>query len=507
MKTKNISNLFIAGTMIFIAFSCSLDYDPISEYSERTYGQTSSTDSIKYKTRAEIFSQYQALYQKIQDQEHWYLDLIMLCETRSDNAYGGSTGSQVVPIETNAIDGGNSVLARDWDRYLADVAQANTVIENIDKVPDATLTTTERKEWKAEAKIFRSLVWFDMIRIWGNIPVVTKEGKDITAENIEEVYPLYYPKQTEPSEAYAQMIKDLTEAIADAPANNTGDKTKFSKSVARALLAKVYAEKPARDYSKVLQYCNDVIADGFTLNSNYGDIYALNSAGTDLKKRSTPESILEVNFYPGGGNWVTWMFGKDLLDPEANFSWAKWVTPTRDLIAAFTSENDNIRKSESIVYYKASWSNYYPSSNYPFMYKMRSAVNSIIKIRFADILLLKAEALANLDGAANLDAAETIVNQIRARVSLPALSSSAKASKESMLNAILKERRLELAFEGQRWFDLVRYEKVEEVMNTLNSRDNGRLPLRRSFTKISYLFPIPSTAIDLNTNLVQNPGY
>ena len=431
----------------------------------------------------------------------------MLCETRSDNAYGGSTGSQVVPIETNAIDGGNSVLARDWDRYLADVAQANTVIENIDKVPDATLTTTERKEWKAEAKIFRSLVWFDMIRIWGNIPVVTKEGKDITAENIEEVYPLYYPKQTEPSEAYAQMIKDLTEAITDAPANNTGDKTKFSKSVARALLAKVYAEKPARDYSKVLQYCNDVIADGFTLNSNYGDIYALNSAGTDLKKRSTPESILEVNFYPGGGNWVTWMFGKDLLDPEANFSWAKWVTPTRDLIAAFTSENDNIRKSESIVYYKASWSNYYPSSNYPFMYKMRSAVNSIIKIRFADILLLKAEALANLDGAANLDAAETIVNQIRARVSLPALSSSAKASKESMLNAILKERRLELAFEGQRWFDLVRYEKVEEVMNTLNSRDSGRLPLRRSFTTISYLFPIPSTAIDLNTNLVQNPGY
>jgi menaquinone-dependent protoporphyrinogen IX oxidase len=59
------------------------------------------------------------------------------------------------------IDGGNSVLARDWDRYLADVAQANTVIENIDKVPDASLTATERRQWKAEAKIFRSLVWFD----------------------------------------------------------------------------------------------------------------------------------------------------------------------------------------------------------------------------------------------------------------------------------------------------------------------------------------------------------
>ena len=74
-------------------------------------------------------------------------------------------------------------------------------------------------------------------------------------------------------------------------------------------------------------------------------------------------------------------------------------------------------------------------------------------------------------------------------------------------NDIFKERRLELAFEGQRWFDLVRFGKVEEVMNSLNSRDSGRLPLRRAFTETSYLFPIPSTAIDLNTNLVQNPGY
>lgn len=507
MKTNNIYKLLIAVAFISTATSCSLDYDPVSEFSEKTYGQTSSTDSIKYKTKAEMYSQYQSLYQKLQDQEHWYLDLIMLCETRSDNSYAGSTGSQVMPVETNSIDGGNSVLARDWDRYLADVAQANTVVENIDKVPDETLTPAERKQWKAEAKIFRSLVWFDMIRIWGNIPVVTKEGTDITAENIEEVYPLYYPKQTAPADGYAQLIKDLTEAIVDAPANNVGDKTILSKSVARALLAKVYAEKPVRDYTKVLQYCNEVLADGFTLNPNYGDIYAMNSAGTDLKKRSTSESILEVNFFTGGGNWVTWMFGKDLLDPEANFSWAKWVTPSRDLIAAFDSENDNIRKNESIVYYKAGWSNYYPANEYPFMYKMRSSVHSMIKIRLADILLLKAEALANLDGSANLEGAEAIVNQIRTRVSLPALASSAKSSKASMLDAILKERRLELAFEGQRWFDLVRYGKVEEVMNDLNTRDSGRLPIRRAFTETSYLFPIPSTAIDLNTNLVQNPGY
>lgn len=507
MKTKNISKFLLAGTILLGAVSCSLDHDPISEYSEKTYGQTSSTDSVKYKTRAEMYSQYQSLYQRLTNQEHWYLDLLMFAETRSDNSYAGSTGSQVMPVENNSVDGGNSVLERGWGRYLADVAQANTVIENIDKVPDASLTANERKQWKAEAKIFRVLVWYDMIRLWGNIPIVTKEGTDITAENIEEVYPLYYPKQTDPVEAYTQMIKDLTEAITDAPAKNAGDKTQLSKSVAKALLAKVYAEKPLQDYAKVLQYCNELIADGYALNSSYADIYAMNAAGNDLKNRSTTESILEMNFLSGNGNWVTWMFGKDLLDPEANFSWAKWVTPSRDLIAAFDAENDNIRKNESIVYYQTSWSNYYPSSEYPFMYKLRSAVHSIIKIRYAEILLLKAEALANLDGPTNLQEAESIVNQIRSRVLLSALPASAKASKESMLNSILKERRLELAFEGQRWFDLVRFGKVEEVMNSLNSRDSGRLPLRRTYTETSYLFPIPSTAIDLNTNLVQNPGY
>lgn len=508
MKTKYISKLIVIGALSTIGFSaCTLDYDPISEYSEKNFGQSSGSDSIKYKTRAEMNSQYQALYNKLQNQEHWYLDLIMLTETRSDNSYGGSSGSQVIPVEDNSIDGGNSVIERDWGRYLADVAQANTVIENIDKVPDPMLTALERKQWKAEAKIFRSLVWFDMVRLWGNVPVVTKEGKDITAENIEEVYPLYYPKQTEQSEAYAQMIQDLNDAIVDAPASNATDKTKLSKSVAKALLAKIYAEKPLRDYNKVIQYCNELATEGFKLNPNYSDLYALNSANTDLKNRSTAESILEVNFFAGGGNWVTWMFGKDLLDPESNFAWAKWVTPSRDLIAAFEAEGDKIRFDESVVYYQATWSNYYPASKYPFMYKMRSAVNSIIKLKYADMLLLKAEALANLGGASNLDAAEAIVNQVRARSKLAVLPTSAKASKEAMLNAVLKERRLELAFEGQRWFDLTRNNKVEEVMNTLHSRDVGRLPLRRVYTETSYLFPIPSTAIDLNTNLVQNPGY
>ena len=69
------------------------------------------------------------------------------------------------------------------------------------------------------------------------------------------------------------------------------------------------------------------------------------------------------------------------------------------------------------------------------------------------------------------------------------------------------ERKLELAMEGQRWFDLVRNGKVESVMNNLNSRDSGRLPLAKAYNENSYLLPIPQTAIDENENLTQNPGY
>lgn len=82
-----------------------------------------------------------------------------------------------------------------------------------------------------------------------------------------------------------------------------------------------------------------------------------------------------------------------------------------------------------------------------------------------------------------------------------------RGSKEALLEAYMNERRLELAFEGQRWFDLVRLNKVEEVMNSLWSRDSGRRPQKLPFTEFSYRLPLPQPALDANDNLVQNPGY
>lgn len=506
MKTKNNYSMVLVGSLLLLASSCSLVFEPVDTYSDVSEGFVEGSNEVVFKDKAAVESHMQTIYRQLRDrQEHWYVDYLLLTDAHSDNAYGGTTGAEVVPFENNAVDGANSVLGRDWPRYLEDVARANRLLVNIDTVKDATLTTAERARFKAEAKIFRALVYFDMVRIWGSVPLITTEAPDITAENIEEVYDLYFPAQSSEEEVYRQIETDLLEALDGAAANDPADKTKLSKSVARALLAKVYAEKPLRDYSKVIQYADALEADGFDLVADFSDLFGTNATNTDAKARNTVESILEAQFFPGNGNWATWMFGRDLSNYDNSFTWAKWVTPSRDLIKAFQDAGDQKRFEESVVYYQTTWSNYYPSNNYPFMFKLRSAFNSIIKLRYADILLLKAEAL--IQGSGDLVTAAAIIDRVRQRAGLDNLPASIRTNKDALLDALLNERRLELAFEGQRWFDLVRLDRVETVMNAVYAKDSGRRPQAYPFDHNSYRLPIPQTVIDQNPKIIQNDGY
>lgn len=486
--------------------ACSLDIAPISDQSEINMGSSENDTTgsrVKYKDRAAMEAVYKNLYNVMRDrQEHWYLDYLLFGEARTDNAYAGTTGAEVVPVETNALDASNPDIARDWNRYLEDIAKANVVITNIDNVPDPVFSKEEREQWKAEAKIFRGMMLFDLAHWFGNIPLNLTEAPDITTENIEEVYPLYFPTPVSQAEAYQQVIKDLTEALEYAPNLNRGDKTILSKTVARALLAKLYAE--LGDWAKVREYCDAVLADGISLEPDYRDLFGFNSETGEASRRNSCESILEVQYFSGSGNWVTWMYGRNLANWDESFTWAKWITPSIDLMNAFKAEGDTIRQNQTIVYYDCSWSNYFPAEHYPFMYKCRSAYNSIIKLRGADIILLKAEALAH---TGDLPGAVDLVNQIRTRVELPNLAASKTSSEQAVLDAILNERRLELALEGQRLFDLIRFGKLMEVMNGINRRDENRLPQARPFVEDHRLMPIPQTALDQNDNLKQNPGY
>lgn len=505
-----MKKIILCAASVILLAGCSLnDYDPVADYSDVTEGKTADAKEPEFADGESVRSYMVSLRDTYKNaQEHWYLDCLLIGDAHSDNAYAGTTGAEVIPFEVNTIDGGNSVLYRDWERHLGTIAAANKIITHIDDVSNQDLSATTKQQYISEAKILRAMAMFDMVRIWGNIPVITSTAEQITSDNVEDVYSSYFPTQSTGMEAYQQIEKDLLEVLANPNAltNDPTDKSQLTKSVARMILAKVYAEKPLRDYSKVIQYVDQLTADGFSLDTHYGDLYDMNEAGTDIANRNTPESIYEAHFATGNGNWVTWMFGRNLLNLDQNFTWAKWVTPSRDLINLFQAEGDTQRYNEAIVYYECAWSNYYPSSSYPFMYKIRSDVSSMIKYRYADALLLKAEALI-MGEPMNLGAAATIINQIRHRAGLANLPASATSSQESMLQAYMNERRMELCFEGERWYDLVRLDKVESVMNSVFSKDSGRLAQRRLYSSNNYLLPVPQMAIDANPNLVQNPGY
>jgi SusD family. len=512
MKTKYSISIFFA---CFLA-ACSLDYDPVDTYSDVTEGVSDDSVQVVFRDKAAVLSHRQTLLNLYKNgQEHWYVDMLLLAESHSDNAYAGSPNAETTPFEVNSIEGSNTNLRRDWNGHMGNIAQANRLIDNIDKVTDPALTAAERTQYKAEAKILRAMIYFDMVRIWGNVPLVLTSAGDITSETIADVYPAYFPPQVDALTIYQQIEEDLLEGLQYAPPNNPADKTQFTKSVARALLAKMYAEKPLRDYDKVIQYADELAADGFALVDDFSELFDVvltdpalppsqENAAIDTRARNTKETIFEAQFFPGNANWVTWMFGRPLENWTYEFRWAKWITPSRDLIRVFNSEQGDERYAQTVVFYPCEWSIYYPIDNYAFMYKCRSAYNSIIKMRYADILLLKAEALID---KGDYTGAAGIINTTRRRAGLSNLPASASASKETIMAAYLKERRLELALEGHRWFDLVRLDKVEEVMNAVFAKDSGRPAQVYPFTSLSYILPIPQDVIDQNPNLIQNPGY
>lgn len=501
----------ILGVSIFLT-SCSLDYEPVSDYSDVTEGAIDNqTEEIVYQNRADAESALTALYEDFRgNQNQLQLDYLLIGDVHSDNAYAGTTGSEVVDPATNDLNGTTLCVNRDWNYYMLQAARCTKFIIGVESVADNSLTQDEINTMRAQAEVFRAFIWFRMVRMWGNIPIVTTIPKDITSENIEESYESYFPAQNDEAEAYQYILNDLEDAIKYAPDGN-GDKTRFSKDVARALLAKVYAEKPVRDYKKVISYVNELTARGYALCPEYGDLFNIDGAVKDgftatPLYTNTVESILEVHYPVGSGNWASWMYGRCLEDWDNSFSWAKWITPSRDLLSAFDKEGDTKRKEQTVVYYECAWSNYYPSDNYAFMYKVRSGYSNVFFLRYDDLLLLKAEALLYGDSA-DLEGAAVIIDQIRQRAGVAKLSNNEKSNLENLKKAYVNERRLELACEGERWYDLVRLDLVEEAMAAAQRNDPGRLPIVVPYTKNSYLLPIPQDVLDTNPNVEQNPGY
>lgn len=484
---------------------CNLELFPETGYNEGNVEV--NEEEVQFSTRADMEGLRNSIYNDWLKgnfaQETDYCDWLVYTECRADNAYHGSTTTgEIADLECNKQDADNKNVKRDWGRYPEEVSHANQIICNIDHIAeiDPSLTPDERDRWKSEALIWRSYVLFRMSMLWGDVPMVLTVPPAITAENIEQVYPEYFPNREPIAKVYEQIIGDLEFACQHAPEVDKNDKMLLSKAVAHLLLARIYAEKTAQDWTKVIEHCQAVEGMGFELLDDYGELWGYDD--TDAH-RNSKESILEVTRTRDNGNWVWMMFHRNYYNPNDSYSWIKWITPSRDLIAAYDREGDTERKNASIIYDECAWSNYYPAEKYAFMHKCPTNATSTILMRLGEVYLLHAEALTM---TGDLQNAGKYVDKIRSRAGLGALSQSAYASQEAMLDAVLNERRLELAFEGFRFFDLVRHDKAVEVCAAVAEADSYWLP-RRPLTEQTILLPISQTALDENPSLEQNPGY
>lgn len=488
---KNLLNIVLIVGLLVSITACEdyLDLSPISE----------ETSDVAYENASQIEAALTGAYESFQA-EYYVWDNVLFQDVRSDNHYAGGDNPEIFQIDWLEVSPTNSRLFTNWSNIYNAIAKANVVIEKAPLVNDPNLSENRRKQIIGEAYFLRAYHYYTLVNNWGGVPLVLNFTSSAAPEDTQ------LPRSSS-EEVFTQILEDLVIAIENLPDTYGSDasvnKARASFGAANALAAKASLQKPNPDYETALDYINAVENSSASYRLiPYNQLF-------DGNNYNNAESILEVQYLGGNeGN-----FGPQLVLPPSisGDSWRKFITPSHDLVEAFDSENDTIRKNATILFETVNWVDEYwgnaPGSEVPFAYKWKSAdswasSNRPYLLRYGDIVLLKAEALARLN---RLGEAATEVNRIRDRANLPDLPASIVANQENMLAAILKERRLELAQESERWNDLVRYGKVVEVMNNLNEIDlrTGE-PTNYQMSQDKILLPIPQEELDRNPNLDPN---
>jgi hypothetical protein len=486
MKRQNkIITLFAVAAVAATVGSCS------KSFLEKT-PQSSLTTGNFYKTAKDAEGALIGAYDALQ-QEYYIWDYQTNGDTRADNTYAGGdnpTNFQIDKFQVNAINGN---VERDWNQLYNGIMRANAVLDNVPNITDPVWTTDERKnQILGEAKFLRALHYFHIVRNWGDVPLVlTMNDADI------------FKTRTPAADVYAQIEKDLKEAEAVLPETYSSPEQtrgRATKGGAQALLAKVYAQQ--LKYAECLEYCNKVLANtNYSLLPDYAQLF-------DGAHENSSEAIFEIQYHSDGeGDW-----GIQLITPESltGDQWKKFNVPSHDLIQKMRAQGDSTRLHASVIFeFVTARPDEYPENfgdPVPFIGKWKhpdgwNSPDNVIFIRLADIMLLKAEALNETSQTAQ---AIPIINTIRDRVDLPPTTATTQAQ---VREAILNERRFELAFEGERWYDLLRA-GAQYTITTMNAlKGAGGNNLNYNVTQQKLLFPIPQTERDLNKNLSQNDGY
>ncbi|MAO15617.1 MULTISPECIES: RagB/SusD family nutrient uptake outer membrane protein [Flavobacteriaceae] len=472
--------IIIPMVFIFTAISCSKDFlepQPTSAVSEEGY----------FKTDEELESGILNMYDGIQgtndrstSSNHSIQYEFYVTEMRTDNTRGkgavDSDADQAQFVNYN-IRATNGIVADYYRSMYNIIYRANVVLDNLGVASDAN-----RARFEGEAKFVRAYAYFNLVRLYGDVPLVDKVIAPLDTE-------ISYTR-IESSIIYDFIEEDLLSAVA-----NLGDgyKNRASKAAAEALLAKVYLT--IGEYSQAQTLCESIMkpARGFSLESNFKDVFynegndeVIFAVGyePDLIKDSQGFSSEWLNAvgYTAGVNYVT----KEMRDAFDQYGGDRTL---------YSIRQDVIQPSEYQV------AKYIPNGDEnlgiaPIASDPRLAGNDWIVLRYADVLLMHVEAI--LAGAEATTSSNAIASFQEVRNRAGITTTVATITKEDLLN----ERRVELAFENQRFFDLLRLGEAQNVLSAY-ATENGY-----NFTSTTLLLPIPSSEINLSKGLLeQNPGY
>ena len=358
-----------------------------------------------------------------------------------------------------------------------------------------TITSSDGERYIGEARFLRALAYFDLVRIFGAVPAVT------TPVSIEGSYRV--PREPVENVYETIIIPDFIAAESALPAKCSGDEVgRATSGAAKSLLGRVYLTKG--DFLNAESKLKEVTTMGYQLLANYEDLFDY------TKSEHHSEYIFDIEYQSGigeGSTFTTAFFPNfSEMNEFFNITGAgqEYNNPTQELISLFVP--GDTRKEVTVgvpggFYDADSVFHALPTSTnqtYTKKYFDSSPVRADSKanwkvIRYADVLLMYAEAL-NENGKPQQ--AIPFLNQVRTRAGLEGYPNT--MSQTETRDAIVLERRLELSFEGVRWFDLVRTGKAYEVM-----KDKGMAPYMT-------VFPIPLSQVQIindPTIFPQNPGY
>ncbi|WP_100076787.1 RagB/SusD family nutrient uptake outer membrane protein [Chryseobacterium camelliae] len=467
-----MKKILIPIVILLLLQSCSSDL-------LNTSPEATKVTSQFYADASQIEQGINAVYGTLQYTGQYQQAMLVIGEIPSDNTYDEVPANDSFTygeFDFFTIQPNNSLIASTWkDNYIG-IQQANIILNRIDAIQDMAQATKSNRI--GEMKFLRALMYFNLVRVFGDVPLVTKETTNVND---------YFGQGRTPvSDVYAFIEKELKDAIPLLPAATT-QKGRVTKAAALGILGKVLITE--NKYSDALPYLSQIDGLGYSLLSDVSKIF-------DVTNKNNTEIIFDVQFASGINGNSEGSPAFQLFSPSGTVAGAKGHNlPTKEIYNLYAG-NDQ-RKSAYIGL---------TSNGIPYTKKIVKTSNviadggsNIVVLRLADVYLMMAECYAKANDLSN---ANGYLNIIKARAGIANVN---LASQQALLAEIDKERRLELVGEGHRWFDLVRTGKAVQVMTQHFASTPGYSTA--TIDQHNLLMPVPQGQINTDPAIKQNPGY